>query len=270
MYVSHLLIDVGDNPDRPRPGRLWLRNVYHVHQRLSMAFPAPRTRDDDPRFLRPFDPDRFEKPRFLFRIDNAIRDNTPRAMIVVQSRALPDWEYAFHNADMFLAVAPEVGSFDFSCNSGDKYGFRILMNLSKKIKTSRDGKDLRKQGDKTDAEGRPKSQSKRVSLTWESEEKNPEDVIVPWFAAKGIIKTAEGEKKAYGLRSCRVLRTGWTYGTKPKTARSGAEHGLKFRSALLEGTLEVEDTQAFARLVGDGIGAGKAFGFGLLSITGGG
>ncbi len=40
MYLSSLLIDVGDNPDRPRPGRLWLRNLYHVHQRLCMAFPS--------------------------------------------------------------------------------------------------------------------------------------------------------------------------------------------------------------------------------------
>lgn len=235
-----------------------------------MAFPAPQTCGDDPQFLRPFDPDGFERPRFLFRIDNAIRENTPCAMIVVQSRERPDWGYAFHNAGMFLATAPEIRSYHFSCDSGDKFGFRTLMNLSKKIKTSRDGADLRKLSGATDAAGRPKSQSKRVSLTWEGEGAKPEDVIVPWFAAKGIIKTTEGEKKAYSLCSCRVLRMGWTYGKKPKTARSGVEHGLKFRSALLEGTLEVGNAQAFARMVEDGLGAGKAFGFGLLSIMGGG
>ena len=52
MYLSCLLIDVGDNPDRPRPGRLWLRNLYHVHQRLCMAFPSARktrTSDNDKR-----------------------------------------------------------------------------------------------------------------------------------------------------------------------------------------------------------------------------
>lgn len=42
MYHSHLLINVGDNPDRPdwNITRKWLRNLYRVHQRLCMAFPS--------------------------------------------------------------------------------------------------------------------------------------------------------------------------------------------------------------------------------------
>ena len=48
MYQSTLMINIGDNPDRPRPGRLWLRNIYHVHQRLWMAFPTSQQRADDP------------------------------------------------------------------------------------------------------------------------------------------------------------------------------------------------------------------------------
>ncbi len=54
MYLSCLLVDVGENPDRPRPGRLWLRNLYHVHQRLCMAFPSGGKGPDDPHFLKPF------------------------------------------------------------------------------------------------------------------------------------------------------------------------------------------------------------------------
>jgi hypothetical protein len=53
MYLSHLMIEVGSDPDRPRPGRLWLRNMYHVHQRLCMAFlpPVSKKNKDDPEFL---------------------------------------------------------------------------------------------------------------------------------------------------------------------------------------------------------------------------
>ena len=50
MYLSCLLIDVGDDPDRPRPGRTWLRNIYHVHQRLCMAFPSRERMEADPPF----------------------------------------------------------------------------------------------------------------------------------------------------------------------------------------------------------------------------
>ena len=79
MYISCLLIDVGDNPDRPRPGRLWLRNLYHVHQRLCMAFPSSSRKCGDPEFLAPFAPEDFGNQHvhvkreaasgFLFRID---------------------------------------------------------------------------------------------------------------------------------------------------------------------------------------------------------
>ena len=51
MFLSCLLIDIGDNPDRPRPGRIWLRNLYHVHQRLCMAFPSDPRKTDDRDFL---------------------------------------------------------------------------------------------------------------------------------------------------------------------------------------------------------------------------
>ena len=52
MSFSYLLINVGKNPDRPGPGRLWLRNLYHVHQRLCMAFPSGASRiSNDAEFL---------------------------------------------------------------------------------------------------------------------------------------------------------------------------------------------------------------------------
>ena len=44
VYLSRLMIDIGNDPTRERPGRLWLRNLYHVHQRLCMAFPSAATK----------------------------------------------------------------------------------------------------------------------------------------------------------------------------------------------------------------------------------
>ncbi|MEW6403513.1 MAG: type I-E CRISPR-associated protein Cas6/Cse3/CasE [Chloroflexota bacterium] len=126
MFLSTLLINVGINPDRPRPGRLWLRNRYRVHQRLAMAFPSDQRKDRDPEFLAPYDfkdfpeqrsmadgfgylPDRAEtavgsnllaqvhSPRiagagFLFRVDPL---TAGRAVILVLSHQKPDWNYAF-------------------------------------------------------------------------------------------------------------------------------------------------------------------------------
>ena len=92
MFLSCLLIDTGINPDRPRPGRMWLRNLYHVHQRLCMAFPSAPRISEDPEFLKPFKPEDFGKKQvhvkreadsgFLFRIDP---EPDGRAVILVQS-----------------------------------------------------------------------------------------------------------------------------------------------------------------------------------------
>jgi len=252
MYLSHLLIDVGSNPDRPRPGRLWLRNIYHVHQRLSMAFPTSMPRD--------------ENGRFLFRIDNSTKDDSPRAIILVQSDLPPDWDYAFHNARMLLAAPPERKEFNPTFLGGENFRFRIRINLSKKSKTSNDGADLQRPREGTDAKGRPRSQSKRVALTWKREEgEQPDEMIQEWFASK-----AKG--CGFSLRDFRLLHLGWVLAYRPKAKRGRTEaresdRQLRFRSALLEGVLEVTNATDFAKAVFSGIGSAKAFGFGLLSVA---
>jgi len=289
MYLSTLLIDVGTNPDRPRPGRLWLRNLYHVHQRLCMAFPSQAREKDDPNFLHPFKECDFPllrnpnavpaDPRhsFLFRIDNSIKDNIPRTIIIVQSEERPNWDYAFGlkpglidprtnrpigNAGHFLAAPPQVREYNTTFAEGGEFQFRIRVNLSKKSKKSKDGTDLRKHREGTDGKGRQKDQSKRVSLTWNEEKKQkPEDVIIPWFANKGMV-TLKGEmekRQAFQLHSCNVLNLGWVVANKP-------DRRMKFRSALIEGTLTVNDAPAFKQAIETGLGSGKAFGFGLLSL----
>lgn len=104
MYHSHLLINVGDNPDRPdwNITRRWLRNLYRVHQRLCMAFPSrvpathadrlaaycapyggggaldrPLPGEDDPGVPpcdAPVHRERSDEAGFLFRIDHPVID----------------------------------------------------------------------------------------------------------------------------------------------------------------------------------------------------
>jgi CRISPR system Cascade subunit CasE len=252
MYLSHLLIDVGSNPDRPRPGRLWLRNIYHVHQRLSMAFSTSVPRA--------------ENARFLFRVDNSVEDDDPRAIILVQSDLPPDWDYAFHNARILLAAPPESKEYNPTFLAGEEFQFRIRLNLSKKSKSSKDGVDLQRPREGTDAKGRPRSQSKRVALTWKREEgEQPDEMIQEWFASK-----AEG--CGFSLREFHLLHLGWVTAYRAK-AKKGKTEGqepdrqMRFRSALLEGVLAVTDATDFAEAVFSGIGSAKAFGFGLLSIA---
>ena len=140
MYLSYLLIEVGDNPDRPRPGRLWLRNLYRVHQRLCMAFPSKSRESNDPVFLKPYLPENFAAKQvhvsrtadagFLFRIDPH-PGGSPA--ILVQSALKPDWGYAFHNAGYLLAAPPEVKSVEFHFTEGQELRFRLLANPTRRL-----------------------------------------------------------------------------------------------------------------------------------------
>jgi CRISPR system Cascade subunit CasE len=229
-----------------------------------MAFPTQRQSAEDPQFLRPFNPDGFDPPRFLFRIDNAIEDDCPRAVILVQSDVEPSWDYAFRNARTFLAAEPEWKEYDPTFTAGQEFRFRIRINLSKKSQTSKNGTDLQKH--KVDEEGRPRTQSKRVSLTWNKDQK-PDEAIHQWFAGKG-------DHHGFALRDFRLLHVGWVTGYRPGKKTPCDEHDdghserrMKFRSALLEGTLTVTDAPVFSRAIASGLGSAKAFGFGLLSVA---
>jgi len=260
MYLSHLLIDTGDNPDRPRPGRLWLRNIYHVHQRLCMAFPSPQQVRDDPQFLLPHNPAQFEQSRFLFRIDNHMSDSQ-RAIVLVQSQQEPNWDYAFQNARMLIAAPPETKQYSPEFQIGQSLRFRIRINLSKKSKKSADGTDLTTERPGVDSKGRQRSQSKRVSLTWDKDQ-DPNQVIHEWFSQKA-------SKLGFDVPQAAVVHMGQVTGWKPKRgdADESARHQMKFRSALIEGILTVTDASLFSEAIASGIGAAKAFGFGLLSVA---
>lgn len=258
MYLSTLLVNTGDqNADRPRPGRLWLRNIYHVHQRLSMAFPSRKLKDEDPNFLKPYDPDSFEKRNFLFRIDRGVRGDQTRTVILVQSELEPDWEYAFQNAP--LLCCHQKRPYEQSFAVGESYRYRILINLTTKDKTA----IIPDKRGRTDRLDRPKTQSKRTGLRWD-EKQNPTEVIVPWFQAKAA-------HNGFEAHHCEVSRIGWIAGQKPKIESDKDKerpkwHEIRQKVALIEGCLSITDADKFRAAIQNGIGSGKAFGCGLLSV----
>jgi CRISPR system Cascade subunit CasE len=246
MYLSCLLIDVGGNPDHPRPGRLWLRNLYRVHQRLCMAFPSESRKSGDQHFLKPFDPEDFGKGHvhvkradgkgFLFRIDPK---PGARVVIVVQSSTKPDWDYAFHNAGYLLAAPPQVKLFDPSFKAKQPLRFRLVANPIRRLSKRSLG-----------ADGKPveKGIGKRVPV--------PTNRLLEWL-------TGRAEKSGFSIETKSVdVSPGYIYINK---ARSG--DGLRLRSVRYDGVLVVTDPAHFREAMLQGIGPGKAFGFGLLSVA---
>lgn len=245
MFLSALLIDVGDNPDRHRPGRLWLRNMYHVHQRLCMAFPSQDRISVDADFLAPFKQIDFEQHihvkrdseyGFLFRIDQC-GDN--RAMIIVQSARQANWEYAFHNAGYLLAAPCAMKEYNPSFSEGQCLRFRLMVNPVRRLSKH-----------SQEADGTPvkdKSIGKRVPVQT--------DQLFEWLNRKA-------ESLGFTVnREVTIFQTGYVYFQKSKNSE-----GRRLRSVRYDGILTVTNPKKFIQAIESGIGSGKAFGFGLLSV----
>jgi CRISPR system Cascade subunit CasE len=261
MYLSTLLINVGTNPDRPRPGRLWLRNRYRVHQRLCMAFPSASRRSEDVDFLKPFKPEDFgvnqvhvsrgTSAGFLFRIDP--QPEAGRAVILVQSAAQPDWDYAFHNAGHLL-IHREMRPFNPHFEPSHRFRFCILANPVRKVSK----KSLDFGGKLFDERWHGKDVPVPTAdlATWLERRAEP-----GWSAPKN----SEGKQPRPGFRLVEIIdiQAGYVYVNK----NPDEDSGRRLRSARYEGVLEVTDAVNFRNTIIRGIGSGKAFGFGLLSIA---
>jgi CRISPR system Cascade subunit CasE len=268
MFLSCLLIDIGINPDRPRPGRLWLRNLYRVHQRLCMAFPSAPRKDGDPDFLAPYAPGDFPEQRhladkkkteidpdvlkdvhsargpdagFLFRIDPG---PAGRAVILVQSAVQPDWDYAFQNARFLLAAPAEVKGYEPGFAAGQRLRFRLAANPTRKLSRhsrERDGKPVAE-----------KWIGKRVPV--------PSDQLLDWLAEWRV---RPDESPGFCIdKDSTTVQAGYIYVNK-----GWEEGGQRLRSVRYDGILEVTDPDKFRNTLLRGVGPGKAFGFGLLSVA---
>ncbi len=269
VYESFLTVDVGTNPDRPRPGRMWLRNIYHVHQRLCMAFPSSSRRSSDPHFLQPYAPEDFsvihvprsDAANFLFQISPR---SSGRAIITVRSAQRPDWDYAFQNADHLLAGPPRVEEVTYSTlNCGQELDFELVANPTKKINTLLKSERLaRKDASQemangtallpeqlagADASSRATKNGKRVPVA--------PDAWPDWLKAKG---------RSHGFEP--VEKTLLCIPTFYHVNKGGDSkvHKGRILAVRFRGQLRVTDPALFQDALVAGVGPAKAFGCGLL------
>jgi len=250
MYLSCLLIDVGTDPDRPRPGRLWLRNRYRIHQRLCMAFPSAERKDEDPSMLQPFAPEQFAggdvhverdgHAGFLYRIDP---QPGGRVIIVVFSARKPEWEYAFRNAAYLLAAPPSAPRpVEVRIAVGSRFRFRLAANPVFRVREA----SVDRRGEPFDA----KWVGKRIPVP--ADEKS----LRNWLERRAT-------RNGFTLEDVPFMQAGYAYVNKTrKTANC-----RRLRSVRYEGILKVTDPDRFRCALATGIGPAKAFGFGLLSIA---
>lgn len=167
--------------------------------------------------------------RVLYRLERHPTSGMP--MLLVQSKLEPAWGQLPAG---YLQIAPQgenpqVKQLDLHFHAGQVLAFRLLANPTKRLSKSLP---------------QAREKSKRVGLY------HPDEQLA-WLARKG-------EMHGFQLLSAVPTR---------QSEIKDRQHLLEFLAVQFDGLLTVLDPGRFSEVVVQGIGSGKAFGFGLLSLA---
>ncbi len=165
-----------------------------------------------------------------------------RLTLLVQSLVVPDWtrlpdDYLIHTVGEENPAVKPVGRIFQALAPGTVLSFRLRANPTRKIDTKTGPDGLRRHG-------------RRVELVQEEQQ-------IAWLKRKGC----EG---GFAVLSLRVGGL-----TKEKgRRRDGRTAPLTLAGVLFEGHLRITDPQKFvSHALARGLGPGKAYGLGLLSLA---
>lgn len=175
----------------------------------------------------------------LYRVEWLAREE--KAIVLVQSLVEPDWgrlPAGYATSVRSKSTASPVASLA----AGQRLAFRLKANPTKKIGTS----------SKSDRLAGQKNNGKRIPVA--------ESDLGGWLAGKG---------ESYGFR---VVDAAWRrqpLGSSALGIASGWRQGKRLTHAavVFDGILELTDPSAFQEALRQGIGSGKAYGFGLLTVA---
>lgn len=196
----------------------------------------------------------------LHRVDTDPR--TGAVTVYVQSEGRPDWT---HLPEGYLLSGggpgenPACKTVDqaLGClKAGDRLRFRLRANATRKIDTKTGPDGLRRNG-------------RRVELRTEADQ-------LAWLSRKAAAGGFEVLSVRVDAGVLDVVATGQGTGGRAvgakwvRTGGSPRELRLTFTPVVFDGHLRITDPDIFLRTLAAGIGPGKAYGFGLLSLAPGG
>lgn len=249
LYLSRLLLN-------PRSGQVQseLARLYEMHRTLMRAF--PKSGNEATAKAR-------EEFGVLFRAD--LEEKSDRVTVYVQSTVKPDWsflatshDYLFVDADPPNPACKDISKTCQNLSNGQVFSFRLRANPTKRI-----GKVIK---------GDPGLKGKRVGLLREEEQ-------IAWLIRKGqerekgkpggfeiLMNEVEDQKgEIHQVPRVNVRHEGKQRGRKKEDGVP--KDDMTHLAVRFDGLLRITDANAFRETLARGIGSGKAFGFGLLSIA---
>jgi CRISPR system Cascade subunit CasE len=236
-YLSRLILD----PLR-RPVRRDLADCHQLHRTLLRGFPkVPEGAAARAHVGLLYRTESYERHPHLIRV-------------LVQSTLAPDWA---NLPPDYLGPSPDERPNPALRSVDEVYGqisvgmqltFRLRANPTKRISDRTPGRENMLLG-------------KRVALLSEDEQ-------IAWLERKGV----DGGFRLLGVRTCPEIRDVHAANQERVRGRRPSRDGaapmlLQFGAVLFDGCLEVSDADVFRMTLRNGLGSGKAFGFGLLSVA---
>jgi CRISPR system Cascade subunit CasE len=171
--------------------------------------------------------------RVLYRVEQQRR--IPYLSILVQSGSRPDWSGLNERGYLLLPVA--VKPFDVYPASGQVFRFRLLANPTKRLKGN------------GNANG-PRTNGPRVGLLHQEDQ-------LAWLERKA----AQNGFRVMEVQTIKTLQPDAVKREKNLT------HHIHCDAVRFDGLLQVIEPDSFKNGWINGIGSGKGFGFGLLSLA---
>lgn len=185
-------------------------------------------------------PDDLDKAtdRVLYRLDQS---RSSELRLLVQSHGVPDWTYLLNSGYLLPSDQenPAVKTVELQMQPNQRLIFRLRANPTKRL-----GKSA------------AYDKGKRVGL-YKAEEQ------INWLQRKA----AEHGFLVHSVMPVQQQRIDGRIPRKEERSAIGGHHDAKFFSVQFDGVLQVTDPARFLAAIESGIGSGKAFGFGLLSVA---
>lgn len=231
-------------------------NPQELHKTISNGFPAIENQEDLPKHKRKTPRNEYN---ILHRLD--IDRHRGKAFLLVQSQHKPDWRFldAADYADEIKTK--EVGENYEAIENGRRLIFRLQANPTRRVANRFEYQNEEKR-DEFDKKFKDSKNRRRISIYKEEEQ-------IEWLAK-------QGENHGFQIADLKInpavrnvisAKEGKIEFKKRDEKDSHKKTTLTYGSVVFEGVLKVTDADKFREALVNGIGQGKAYGFGLLSVA---
>lgn len=220
-----------------------LANCHWMHQRILSGFPD-NVPHDVPHLAAPVgEPGARARNGVLYRVEPVQPMQAGQVIVLVQSTVQPEWGKLLPKYLREEAATKSLDGLYTHIQPGMQLRFRLRANPSCRRQVATQTAVMRPQG-------------KRVGLLQDHEQ-------LAWLERKA-------EQSGFRLASARVNPAVPDARISERSRVGGTRNHtgtLTFTSVLFDGRLSVVDADRFRQALADGIGSGKAYGFGLLSLA---